>query len=92
MPPKLYKLYPADNVSHCIFDKTWGDVGTLKGVLETGGMGDLMTPHEWEVWVCGAQLPCAFEKGDWVCFAYNELHGVFVPWGHNRDLRVPTFW
>ena len=58
----------------------------------TGGMGDFMTPtcnqHEWEVWVCGAQLPCAFEKSDWVCFTYNELYGVFVPWGYNRDLRL----
>ena len=82
------KLYPTQNVSHCIFDKTWEDVRKLNGVLVTGGMGDFMTPYEWEVWVCGAQLPCALEKSDWVCFTYNELYGVFVPWGYNRALRL----
>ena len=31
---------------------------------------------------------CAFEKGDWVSFTYNELPGVFVPWGYNCDVRL----
>ena len=85
VPPELY---PAPNVSHCVFDTTWEDVRKLKGVLETGGLGDLLVADEWEVWVCGAQLPCALEQSDWACFTYNELHGVFVPWGYNRQLRL----
>ena len=42
----------------------------------------------WKVWVCGAQLPCAIEEQDWVCFTYNEFHDVFVPWGYNRELLI----
>ena len=62
---------------------TWDGEKKPKGVLETGGMVDFMTPLEWEVWVCGAQLHCAF---DWMCSPYNELHSVFVPWGYDRAL------
>ena len=82
------RIYPASNVSHCVFDKTWSDVNKLKQVMVTGGLGDLLVEDEWEVWVCGAQLPCAFEQSDWVCFTYNELHDVFVPWGYNQQLRL----
>ena len=81
-------LYPAANVSHCVFGQTWEDVRKLKGVVVTGGLGDLLVADEWEVWVCGAQLPCALETRDWVCFTYNEVHRVFVPWGYNRQLDL----
>jgi hypothetical protein len=85
VPPELY---PTSNVSHCVFDKSWKDVIKLKGVMETGGLGDLLVEDKWEVWVCGAQMPCALEQRDWVCFTYNELHNVFVPWGYNQQLRL----
>ena len=85
IPPKLY---PASNVSRCVFGHTWEDVRELKGVMVTGGLGDLLVADEWEAWVCGAQLPCALERRDWVCFSYNEVHRVFVPWGCNRQLDL----
>ena len=83
-------LYPAADVSHCVFDKPWKDVrsGSKRNILQTGALGQRIVEHEWEVWVCGAQLPCALEKGDWVCFTYNEVHHVYVPWGYNLDLRI----
>ena len=81
------ELYPAENVSNCVFDKTWGDVKRLKGVMATGGLGKKMRDG-WEVWVCGVQLPCAYEAEDWVCYTYSEKHEVFVPWGYNLQLGL----
>jgi len=90
------KFFPPENVSKCVFDKTWPEVNKLKGVMETGGLGDLMTAHEWEVWVCGAQLPCALQVQDWACHPYSEEYEVFVPWGYNRQLglvgKCPKKW
>jgi len=82
------KLYPTQNVSHCIFDKTWADVQANRYIFQTGGLGRKMRGDEWKVWVCGAQLPCALENGDWVCFSYNEFHDVFVPLGYNSELLI----
>jgi len=86
------ELYPAENVSKCLFDKTWEEVGELKGVMETGGLGNLMKEYEWEAWVCGAQLPCALQAQDWVCYTYNEKYEVFVPWGYNLELGLVKKW
>ena len=82
------ELYPAENVSKCVFDMTWEEVSKFKGVVETGGLGEMMKEYEWEVWVCGVQLPCAYEAEDWVCYTYSEKHEVFVPWGYNRQLGL----
>ena len=81
-------LYPAANVSHCVFDKTWEDIQANRYIFQTGGLGNKMRGPEWKVWVCGAQLSCALETSDWVCFTYNEVHRVFVPWGYNRQLDL----
>ena len=83
-----HELYPEENASTCVFDKTWQEVRELKGVMETGGLGDLLIEDEWEAWVCGAQLPCAIQAQDWVCYTCSEKHEVFVPWGYNRKLGL----
>ena len=41
----------------------------------------------WEVWVCVVAHPCVFDD-DLACFTYNEMKGVFVPWGLNSVIRV----
>ena len=84
------EFFPGENVLKCAFDGTWAEVrdGVGKGVMQTGGLGKMMIDGEWEVWMCGSQLPCALAKNDWVCFTYNEIHGQFVPWGYNRRLRL----
>jgi len=51
VPPELY---PATNVSHCVVDKTWEDVMKLKGVLETGGLAELLVAGEY----LGTGDPC----------------------------------
>jgi len=79
-------LYPAVNVSHCVFDYTWEDVRKNKHLYKTGGLGKKMS-NAWQVWVC-AEHPCATDKNDRVCFTYSEENHVFVPWGYNSVLRL----
>ena len=85
VPPELY---PAENVSHCMLERTWGHVKENRYIFQTGGLGKKMQGDAWKVWVCGAQLPCALEAHDWVCFTYHEIHNVFVPLGYNRELLI----
>jgi len=80
-------LYPAPNVSHCVFGYTWRDLRSMKGSFSTGGLGKLMTDFEWEVWVC-MEHPCATDKGDRVCFTFSEAHHAFVPWRYKSHLNV----
>ena len=79
-------LYPASNVSHCVFERTWKDVLDNRHLYKTGGLGKMMC-DEWQVWVC-MEHPCATDKNDRVCFTYSEAHHVFVPWGYNSLLNL----
>ena len=85
MPPKLY---PKPGATQCAFDRSWEDVKQNRHIFQTGGLGKKMRLDEWKVWVCGSQLPCALATGEWICFTYNEMHDVFVPWGYNSMLRI----
>ena len=56
----------------------------------TGGLGTLMVPDEFEVWLCvdlHAYSSCATQI-DPFCFTYSEVDGVFVPWATNSSLRL----
>ena len=54
----------------------------------TGGLGILMVPHEFEVWLCvDHPISCATQI-DPFCFTYSEVDGVFVPWATNSSLRL----
>jgi hypothetical protein len=79
-------LYPAPNVSHCVFENTWQDVRKDNYFYKTGGLGKMMRDG-WEVWVC-MDHPCCANKKDKVCFTYNEVHHVFAPWGYNSHLHI----
>jgi len=59
----------------------------MKGMFHTGGLGKKRCPPVWEVWVCVVAHPCVFDD-DLACFTYNEMKGVFVPWGLNSVIRV----
>ena len=74
-------IYPAPNVSHCVFDYMWEEVLENKHLYKTGGLGRKMR-DEWKVWVC-MEHPCATDENDRVCFTFSEEHRVFVPWGYN---------
>ena len=79
-------IYPAPNVSHCVFENTWQDVRKDNYFYRTGGLGKMMRDG-WEVWVC-MDHPCCTNKNDKVCFTYNVVHHVFVPWGYNSHLHI----
>ena len=81
------RLFPAPEVEHCVFDKTWLDVGEQPDLFTAGGLGKKLTA-EWKVWMCAADVPCSAREGDLVCFTFSERHQVFVPWGYNSDLKI----
>jgi hypothetical protein len=64
-------------------------VGELKArcMMQTGRLGEKMRDG-WEVWVCGSQLPCAYEAQDWVRHTYSYKYEMFVPWAYNRKLGI----
>ena len=79
-------LFPAPEVEHCVFDKTWLDITEQKDLFAMGGLGKKLMA-EWKVWMCAADVPCAV-RGDLVCFTFSERHRVFVPWGYNSQLKI----
>ena len=81
------RLFPAPDVEHCVFDKTWLDVGEQPDLFTAGWLGKKLTA-EWKVWMCAADVPCSAREGDLVCFTFSERHQVFVPWGYNSDLEI----
>jgi len=64
---------------HCTFEFT------------TGGLGDLLQPHEFHVWVCVKHDPC---MGAWpldsrnFCYVYDEKEATFIPWNTNSELNL----
>ena len=80
-------LFPAPEVEHCVFDKTWLDIAEQRDLFATGGLGKKLMA-EWKVWMCGADVPCSVREGDLVCFTFSERHQVFVPWGYNSELKI----
>jgi len=81
------RLFPAPEVEHCVFDKTWLDVAEQPGLFVAGGLGKKLM-DEWKVWMCAADVPCSAREGDRVCFTFSERHQVFVPWGYNSELKI----
>lgn len=82
------RLYPAESVAHCRFNQTWQEASQRWDAFFTGALGQELVAFEWEVWLCGSEVPCALERGGLVCFTYSEAHEVFVPWGDNSDLLL----
>ena len=61
---------------------------SVSGLYHPGGLGELMTMNEYEVWVCVREHSCVDDENDIVCFTYNEKHTIFVPWGFNGVVRA----
>lgn len=69
--------------------------------VTTGGLGHKTIPGVYDTWACVKGYKpwlerCAADTGatpdDFYCFAFldsgDKLHGTFVPWGSNKDLRL----
>jgi len=83
-------LTPAAAVEHCSLSLTWKQIrnGWSDYGYVTGGLGKLMIPDSFEVWLCASSPhPCA-APSDPVCFTFSEIDGIFVPWGFNSTLDL----
>jgi hypothetical protein len=69
--------------------------------VSTGGLGNKIIPGVYDTWACVKGNKqwldrCAQDAGasrdDHYCFAFldtgNNIDGIFVPWGSNKDLRL----
>jgi len=53
-----------------------------------GGLGQLLIPGEYEVWICVFDDACAL-GGDWYfCYVHEETTEKFVPWDQHFNLRL----
>ena len=77
-------------VSNCRLELSWKHIlSDLR--FRTGGLGKLMVPDVFEVWVCDMMDPClktsATAAGDAMCYAFNETSSFFVPLASNSRVR-----
>jgi hypothetical protein len=56
--------------------------------LVTGGLGRLMIPDKFEVWICSRHDLCAPGGDDFMCYVFDEKRSIFVPWGKNSELQL----
>eukprot|EP00961_Rhodomonas_salina_P049471 664401-Rhodomonas_salina.1 len=78
----------------CMLNKTWPELakhemecmnaaegrrsGSCTFQFKTGGLGDLMKPHEFHNWVCVRYDTCTDEE--YFCYVYDEIQSTFIPW------------
>ena len=82
----------------CNIRMSWQQIGqnlklqkeskTMKPDLVTGGLGRLMIPDLFEVWICSRHDLCAPGGDDFMCYVFDEKRSIFVPWGKNSELHL----
>ena len=81
-------------VSHCRLEFSWKHIILSDLRFRTGGLGKLMVPDVFEVWVCDMMDPClktsATSAGGAMCYAFNEASASFVPVAPNSRVRFVT--
>ena len=56
--------------------------------VKMGGLGKLLVPDRYEVWICVFDDACAL-GGDWYfCYVLDETSKKFVPWDQNFNLNL----
>jgi len=88
----LEKLTNA-NLSACSLDESWFvskfelGQGDFKNRFRTGGLGKIMVPDQFEVWVCDRFDACVPSgKVDMMCYTFNEQSHNFVPLDLNSEV------
>ena len=69
------------SLSSCMLHATWQDMiesAEWETRFATGGLGKLMVPDLYEVWLCDSKHECA-APGDMMCFTFNEQGEYFEP-------------
>ena len=98
---ELNATWGSPEVSHCVLGQTMRDLRRSGATYRTGGLGHLIQPQLYEVWVCvegatSCQLPSHADA--WFCWVINEeiaLSGEtapaqYVAWDHNAHLKILT--
>jgi hypothetical protein len=76
------KMYPTCNCT-----RSWREIRQSKPNTRTGGLGELMVPDKYEVWMCLQDNMCS-TPADWFCYVFNEQTLKFEAWGFNSDVKV----
>jgi len=76
------KKYPTCNCT-----RSWREIRHSKPNMRTGGLGELMVPDKYEVWMCLQDNMCSSPE-DWFCYVFNEHTLKFEAWGFNSDVKV----
>jgi hypothetical protein len=76
------KMYPTCNCT-----RSWREILQSKPNTHTGGLGELMVPDKYEVWMCLQDNMCS-TPADWFCYVFNEQTLKFEAWGFNSDVKV----
>jgi len=78
------------SLSSCMLHATWQDMiesAEWETRFATGGLGKLMVPDLYEVWLCDSKHECA-APGDMMCFTFNEQGEYFEPLALNSQLQL----
>ena len=81
-------LQTRPEVSSCELEHSWQELLKDESRFSTGGLGKLMVKNQIEVWVCDNHSPCLDQQGS-VCYTYDEVSEVFVPWGLRSQVLGP---
>jgi hypothetical protein len=75
----------------CSLRLSWSQIAVLQRSnpddIRTGGLGQLMVPGRYEVWLCQFSHWCA-NGTDPMCFVFSEVQKDFVPWGLNSQVQL----
>lgn len=84
-------LQTRPEVLGCTLEVGWPEIVVNGARFTTGGLGKAMIVHQFEVWVCDNDIEaCASSTlKEPICYIYDEVDHVFVPWGAWRHVLGP---
>jgi len=83
VPPALQQR---PGVANCSVENSWKEIlATTKGArYSMGGLGKFLLKNRFENWLCDKNAPCLPSEENGVCYIFDEILKVFVPWGKWR--------
>ncbi|EKX38135.1 hypothetical protein GUITHDRAFT_115688 [Guillardia theta CCMP2712] len=78
------------SVVRCSLPYNWSQIINKEeeGRVQIGGLGHLMQIDKYEVWVCDYDNRCVQQEGDALCFVFDEVKEIFLPWGLDSELLL----
>ncbi|EKX43308.1 hypothetical protein GUITHDRAFT_110724 [Guillardia theta CCMP2712] len=89
MPQLPWGNFTSNSV-RCTLAYNWSQIIEKEdqGRVQLGGLGHLMQIDRFEVWVCDYDNRCVQQTGDAMCFVFDEVQEVFLPWGLDSQLLL----